>query len=174
MGLIVTPIDFAEANAFVSAFHRHHKPMVGCKFCVAVSDAEKVRGVAIVGRPVARRTCQRTVAEVTRCCTDGTRNACSFLYSTAARIARELGFAKIQTFILDSEHGTSLKAAGWTFERETAGGLWCRELRQRDDDAPICAKQLWSRLLGPTPPSAAGGGPHPLTIRGCASTQSAF
>ena len=53
--LTVTPINFDEANAFVAQHHRHHKPMPGCKFCIAVSDAEgKVRGVAMIGRPVAR------------------------------------------------------------------------------------------------------------------------
>ena len=45
----ITPIDFNEANAFVKNKHRHHKPMVGCKFCIAVSDDNKVVGVVIVG-----------------------------------------------------------------------------------------------------------------------------
>ncbi|MDF2631470.1 MAG: hypothetical protein K0Q85_66, partial [Caproiciproducens sp.] len=33
----IVPIDFAEANAFVKQYHRHHKPVVGCKFCIAAA-----------------------------------------------------------------------------------------------------------------------------------------
>ena len=81
--LAVTPITLAEANAFVEQHHRHHKPVPGAKFCVAVSQEDVVRGVAIVGRPVARRLDDGWTLEVNRCCTDGTRNACSMLYATA-------------------------------------------------------------------------------------------
>ena len=52
--LRVTPIDLDEANAYVATHHRHHKPVPGCKFCLAVSSGEQVHGVAIVGRPVGR------------------------------------------------------------------------------------------------------------------------
>ena len=54
MSLAVTPINLDEANAFVEQHHRHHKPVPGAKFCVAVSKDDEVRGVAIVGRPVSR------------------------------------------------------------------------------------------------------------------------
>jgi len=75
--LTVTPINFDEANAFVAQHHRHHKPMPGCKFCIAVSDAEgKVRGVAMIGRPVARGNDNGWTLEVNRVATDGARNAC--------------------------------------------------------------------------------------------------
>jgi hypothetical protein len=89
--LFVTPIDFAEANAFVARFHRHHKPMPGVKFCVAVSDENHlVRGVAMVGRPVARNSDNGMTLEVNRCCTDGAKNACSMLYGAAWRAAKAL------------------------------------------------------------------------------------
>lgn len=81
--LEVTPISLAEANAFVSALHRHHKPVPGAKFCVAVSDGTEVRGVAIVGRPVARNSDDGWTLEVNRCCTDGVKNGCSMLYGAA-------------------------------------------------------------------------------------------
>lgn len=76
-------------------------------------------GAAIVGLPVARKTPQYETSEVTRLVTDGTKNACSFLYAAAARVAREMGFFKIQTFILQEERGISLRAAGWKFDGET-------------------------------------------------------
>ena len=53
-GLVLIPMTLREANAFVEQNHRHHKPVVGHKFSIGVSDGEKVVGVAIVGRPVGR------------------------------------------------------------------------------------------------------------------------
>ena len=76
---------------------------------------------AIVGRPTGRRLDDGNTLEVTRLCTDGTRNACSALYAACARRARREGYGKIITFTLQSEPGTSLKAAGWTLEAEKAG-----------------------------------------------------
>ena len=52
--LEVVPITLKEANAFVEQNHRHHGPTVGHKFSIGLSDGEKIVGVAIVGRPVAR------------------------------------------------------------------------------------------------------------------------
>ena len=113
MSLRVTPITLAEANAFVARNHRHHEPVVGHKFSVAVSEGERVRGVAIVGRPVSRRRDDGWTLEVTRCCTDGARNACSMLYATCWRAARALGYTRLGTYILEAEGGASLRAAGW-------------------------------------------------------------
>jgi hypothetical protein len=84
--LAILPCDLAEANAFVLRHHRHHKPVVGHKFSLAVSDGETIRGVAIVGRPVARMLQDGLTLEVTRVATDGAKNACSALYG-ACRLA---------------------------------------------------------------------------------------
>ena len=43
--------------------------------------------------------------------------------------------------------GTSLKAAGWTFDGMTAGGSWSRKSRLRNDNAPIVRKQRWIKNL---------------------------
>lgn len=87
------PISLRDANAFVLAHHRHSGQVRGCKFCVAVvDDLDAVHGVAIVGRPVARRLDDGITAEVTRLCTDGIANGCSFLYSRCARIAKLMGY----------------------------------------------------------------------------------
>jgi hypothetical protein len=91
---------------------------------------------------------QRSVAEVTRLVTDGTKNACSTLYGAAARACAAMGFERIQTYILITEPGTSLKAAGWRFDGQTAGGNWNRRSRTgRRTDQPMCAKQRWVRDL---------------------------
>ena len=88
-GLRVVPCDLKTANEFVRKLHRHSRPVVGHRFSVGVADAAGVlRGVAIIGRPVAPRLDDGKAAEVTRLCTDGTRNACSMLYGAARRAAR--------------------------------------------------------------------------------------
>ena len=87
MSLSITPINLDEANAFVAQYHRHHKPVVGHKFSIGAFDGDRLVGAVIVGRPVSRMRDDGATLEVTRLCTDGTRNACSFLYGCAARAA---------------------------------------------------------------------------------------
>lgn len=100
-------------------------------------------------RPVARLTSMlKDTLEVCRLCTDGTKNACSILYSASARICKELGYKKIQTFILLEESGISLKASGWQKESETNGDSWIgRKNRKRRNDQPTGPKQKWSKIL---------------------------
>ena len=105
-------------------------------------------GVLNVGRPISRGLSDGYTLEVLRLCTNGEKNVCSFLYSKAARIAKEMGYRKIITYILDSESGTSLKATGWQLEAENVGGgTWNTPSRPRTDTAPICKKQRWSKDL---------------------------
>jgi hypothetical protein len=145
VSLLVTPINLDEANAFVSKHHRHHKPVPGAKFSVAVSDGAEVRGVAIVGRPVARMSDDGWTLEVNRCCTDGTRNACSMLYGAAWRAAKALGYRKLVTYTLPEEGGASLRAAGWRLIGERGGGNWNVPSRPRIDTAEALRGQklLW-------------------------------
>ena len=131
--LQITPIGFAEANAFISIYHRHHKPVVGCKFCVAVSENEKVVGVAIVGRPVSRHLDNGWTLEVNRCCTDGTKNACSMLYSASWKAAKALGYQRLITYTLPEEGGASLKASNWKCIGLRGGGNWNVKSRPRVD-----------------------------------------
>ena len=139
-------VELKDANDFVLAFHRHHKPVVGHRFSIGVAHNGGLVGVVIVGRPVARQSCQRTIAEVTRLCTDGTKHACSFLYAQAARAAKELGFSSIQTFVLPTESGISLKAAGWECLGETKSGNWHTRSNRRSDQ-PECRKIKWQKIL---------------------------
>ena len=112
--LKAVPLTLAQANEFVSLLHRHHKPCVGHRFSIGCMDESgKIVGVCIAGRPVSSSTNQEWVLEVSRLATDSTPNACSFLYGAAAKAAKALGYVSIQTFILESEPGTSLRASGW-------------------------------------------------------------
>jgi hypothetical protein len=127
----------------VDQHHRHHKPVVGHIFSLGAAIGEKIVGVVIVGRPVSRMRDDGETADVTRLCTDGTKNACSFLYGAAARAAFALGFKRIGTYILSSEPGTSLTAANWRLVGETKGGSWSRGNRPRVDTHPLQAKLLF-------------------------------
>lgn len=142
--LTICPLPLDEANAFVAQHHRHHVPVVGHKFSIGVADEDgTVRGVAIVGRPVARNRDDGATLEVTRLATDGCPNACSALYSAAWRAAKAMGYRRIGTYILDTEPGTSLKAAGWHVVHATSGGSWSRGERPRVDKHPTQGKLLW-------------------------------
>ena len=127
--LELVPITLKEANAFVEQYHRHHKAVVGHKFSIAAYDGKKIVGVAIVGRPVSRYLDDGWTLEVNRLCTDGTHNACSFLYSAAWRATRNLGYKKLITYILQSENGASLKASGWKCVGEAGGLKWTGKRR---------------------------------------------
>ena len=143
--LIITPITQRAAKEYIRQHHRHHPPPVGSVFQLSVTQNGKIVGVAMVGRPVARLLDDKTTLEVNRLCTQGVKNACSKLYGASARIAKELGYKKIITYILDSEKGTSLKAAGWTIASRSKGGSWDRECRARTDKHPTEAKVRYEK-----------------------------
>lgn len=149
----IVPMELRELNALVASLHRHHKPVQGHRFSIGLEHGGKIVGGCSVGRPTARMTDQKKVLEVTRLVVDGTKNACSALYSAAARVGKELGYQKIQTFILEAEPGISLKAAGWEFETESSGGDWTRLSKpNRRQDQPQGKKQRWAKFLNtPTP-----------------------
>lgn len=145
--LTAGPIELKDANAFVERLHRHHDPVYRDKCRVAAIADGVVVGVVQLARPVARGLDDGKTIEVVRLCTDGTHNACSFLYGRAARIARELGYSKIITYILDTENGASLRASGWCHEADTRGGSWDCKSRPRSTTAPTSRKQRWAKEL---------------------------
>ena len=66
--LQAVPLNLKDANEFVLTYHRHNKPVQGCKFCIGCSDGNQLIGVVIVGRPISRHKEDGFTAEVTRCC----------------------------------------------------------------------------------------------------------
>jgi hypothetical protein len=141
--LELTPITLREARAYVTDNHRHHDAPQGGIFALAVSEGDTVRGVAIVGRPVARMAADGWTAEVVRCCTDGAHNAPSMLYRACWRAARAMGYRKIVTYTLPEEGGTSLRAAGFKLIGQAGGGDWSRRTRPRADTHPKQTKLRW-------------------------------
>jgi hypothetical protein len=120
--MTIRPLDLKTANMYVMQNHRHNGKVTVHRFSLGCYDDDRLCGVAIVGNPVARRLCDGLTVEVHRCCTDGTKNACSILYGRCARVAKEMGFERIITYILQSESGVTMKASGWVVEEENAGG----------------------------------------------------
>jgi hypothetical protein len=82
-----------------------------------------------------------------RLCTDGTKNACSFLYSAASRAAKALGYNKIITYILASESGISLKAAGWKCAGLAGGLFWTGKRKPKAEQYPAEMKLRYEKFL---------------------------
>lgn len=145
--LTLIPIPLKEANAFVAEHHRHHKPVTGHKFSLGCTQDGQLVGVAIVGRPVSRYLDDGRTLEVNRLCSTGERNVCSFLYGAAARAAKALGYEKIITYTLDTEPGTSLRAAGWTCAGPAGGRRWTGQRKPAVDLYPAQMKLRYEKNL---------------------------
>ena len=142
--LTIVPVYWREAKAFVAALHRHHLPGGNGRFCIGVEDeSEQLRGVAVLGRTKARMLPHKHVLEAMRVATDGCPNACSALYGATCRLHKPHGYRKACTYILISEPGTSLRAAGWKPVAITEGGSWDRPSRARTDKHPTEQKIRW-------------------------------
>ena len=141
------PMSLKDANAFVAAHHRHHKPVTGHKYSLGCMMDGQLVGVAIVGRPVSRYLDDGMTLEVNRLCSTGEKNVCSFLYGAAARAARELGYRKIITYTLASEPGTTLRAAGWECAGLAGGREWTGLRKPRELQYPAQMKLRYEKTL---------------------------
>lgn len=140
-------VSLAQANAFVAEHHRHHRPVVGHKFSLGCVREGQLAGVAIVGRPVSRYLDDGVTLEVTRLCTTGEKNVCSFLYAAAARAGKALGYLKIITYTLDTEPGGSLRAAGWECAGLAGGRCWTGKRRPSTVQYPPQMKLRYEKSL---------------------------
>jgi len=140
--LSVVPMTIKAARAYVAQHHRHNKRASHAFFAVGAALGERLVGCAIVGPPCARMLQDGRTAEIRRCCTDGTRNACSFLYRVCVRIASAMGYRRILTYTLDSESGASLRAAGFEITKRTRAEDYNRKGRKRDPQ-PLQHKFRW-------------------------------
>lgn len=101
-----------------------------------------------VQEPHTRALPQYTLLEVNRLATIGVPNGCSKLYGACAKIARLMGYAGIETSILETEPGTSLRAAGWQFRRVIKGRDWnCPSRSGRRTDQPLCDKHVYGKVF---------------------------
>lgn len=151
---------------FIGEHHVHNEPPTGWRFCLSCYNGPTLIGIATVGRPVAPRINPYYTCEVNRLCVrrdiaphELTRNACSLLYTEAAREAERRGYRRAITYTLITEPGTSLVAAGWECEPATTreGQIWSvpsRERRRTEKEEQCSSlKWRWTRYL--RPPKAA-------------------
>ncbi|MFD1130716.1 XF1762 family protein [Paenibacillus sp. PDC88] len=145
---VPVPVTFREACDFVNKHHRHHPAPQGMKFALGLSNGRELIGVLIAGRPVSRLRDNRKTIEVTRLCVHSAyKNACSKLYASAARIAKEMGYQMLITYTLEEEDGGSLRGVGFQFIGVTPGGSWHSKSRSRQDRHPMGPKRAWSLNL---------------------------
>lgn len=143
----IRPVSLKTAQEFVRLHHRHNKPPAGHKFSVGLFDGNQLLGVAVAGRPIARLLDDGVTLEITRTCTDGTRNANSMLYGAIVRAATALGYTKCITYTQHDESGASLRGAGWTPVKTIAANAgWSRPSRNRKDIGSAgVARTRWER-----------------------------
>ena len=151
--LTVHPIELYDANSFIDRLHRHHWAMKTHRFSLGAYRGARLVGVCVCQRPTNQAVDSLRVIEVARLCTDGAQNACSILYGAAGRVAKELGYEKIQTFTLESEPGVTLRAVGWLNEGVETATPW--NTKRKTDSAIRLDlnsdedKQRWARYLDP-------------------------
>lgn len=157
--MTLLPCEFSEAKGFVAALHRHHRPPQGHRFSLkAVDDSGKTVGVVIVGHPVARHQDKGYTLEITRLCTDGTANACSFLIGAVKRAGRALGYKRLISYTLEEEPGASWKASGMEQTGTVKGQPWIHTGLQHkyplfdaesrnNNDHPLVDKRRWEIAL---------------------------
>ena len=151
----IRPCELRDAAAFIREHHRHHRPPQGHRFSLKLVDEERIVGVVVVGRPVAKAYDPSETVEITRLCTDGTRNACSRLIGAAKRAARALGYQRMISYTLTDEPGCSWAAAGMeqtgTVEgKPWTGGYGTPDLfgrKQRKNAHPLTDKRRWEIAL---------------------------
>ena len=155
MTLAIVPVNLAKARRFIAEHHRHNIPPQGHKFSAGLMSDGVLVGVVVVGRPIARSLDDGATLEVTRSCTDGTKNGNSMLYGAAARAAKALGYRRLITYTLAEEPGSSLLASGFKCDGEidlhTSMNNAARPRYDRDlfgnERRPTGPKRRWVREL---------------------------
>lgn len=141
--LRIVPVRQRLAKDYVRTIHRHLPPPAGAVFCLGVvDDDDTLRGVAMVGRPVARGLDDGFTLEVNRVASDGCPNACSKLYGAAWRAAQTLGYTRMITYTRADEPGTSVSAAGWRMIGTVKGRSWSCPSRLRHDSPQMQIDKL--------------------------------
>ncbi len=70
------------------------------------------------------------------------------IITTISRIAKEMGYRKVITYILESEPGISLKASNFVLEDEhCGGGNWTGKRKRQNNVTPEEYKQCWVKYL---------------------------
>lgn len=141
---VLCRVTFADACAFVTEHHRHHKKPQGYVVAIGCKIGGVLVGVAMLGRPVARNRDDGITLELIRLCViEGYPNVASWLLTRAKRLAHAMG-SRLITYTMPCEGGASLRAAGFKYEGEAGGGQWSRPSRPREESTTDGTKSLWS------------------------------
>ena len=130
------PVPVKVALRFNLKTHRRLPRLQGGMWAVAI-ERRAILGVAIVGRPTARRLDNGRRLQVLRCAVRaGVPNGCSMLYGAVARSAKAMGATDCFTYTHADETGISLKASGWIEDTEfhSKGGVWGGRANRRTVD----------------------------------------
>lgn len=141
---VLCRVTFADACAFVTEHHWHHKKPQGYVVAIGCRIGGELVAVAMLGHPVARHKDDGKTLELIRLCVrDGFPNVASWLLARAKRLAHAMG-SRLITYTLASEGGASLRAAGFALEVEAGGGQWSRPSRPRRESENDGTKHLWT------------------------------
>lgn len=148
--LKIRPISLKESKEFCDKYHRHNVGSKAHKFSIGLEKDGELVGVAVVGRPIARKVDDGKTAEITRVCVNGDyKNANSMLYGAACRAAFAMGYDSVITYTLETESGSSLKSAGFQVDAHSKcnNNGWDSPSRRRTvaERYPMCEKTRWRR-----------------------------
>lgn len=147
------PITRAAAKDWINEHHRHSPAPVGDVFRLAVEEDGEIIAVAVAGRPVSRVLDDGETIEITRLAVaegHASKQLCSQLYGRLCRAAAALGYCKAVTYTLESESGSSPKAAGFTQAAVLrAKPTWSTPARSRADQKRrhVEHRIRWERAL---------------------------
>lgn len=128
----VKPMSLKDVQKYVDENHRHNKAPRHHKFSIGLVKDGEIVGVGVAGLPTARMLNDGDSLEITRTCTDGTRNANSAIYGALVRAARSLGYRRVFTYTQCTESGASLRGAGWRIDSKLAARKgWNTKSRER-------------------------------------------
>jgi hypothetical protein len=148
-GITLDAVSWAEVKQFVRLWHRHNKPPVGFKVLIGAYNGTELIGVGILGRPINRILQDRGYLEVTRVCIKPCHphglewNACSMLYGRLCREAKKRGAKKVCTYVLTSESGISVRAAGFEQVKFVRGRKWRCKARPDATDQIVSTVDKW-------------------------------
>lgn len=147
--LELRPLSITGARREVKRLHRHLPKVVGGLFASSVWVGDEFAGVAMASEPKAPASRGKRIVEITRCATNGQKNACSMLYGALCRASAAIGYLKAITFTRLDEPGTSLRAAGFVDDGLTREQSWDRPSRVRGGE--LSQVRRWVKTLGRVP-----------------------
>jgi hypothetical protein len=155
-GLKIKDCTVGSAQRWIAEVHRHLPKIQGGLFACAVALKGERVGVALAANPARKwqgtgRFVIARVAVQPGLLWEDDRHAapyCTMLYGALCRAGKALGYNEAWTYTLESEPGTSLRAAGFHFMGYSAGGTY-HESRPGRTTVQAGRKGRWARGLYP-------------------------